>query len=203
MTKTAAAEVQAEPAAAYTASPRIEAAARQVAEGQDAVAYLRTAADAAGEVVARIDGRIAAAAAKRAALLDRRAGGGGEGDDDDDAAALALIDADIERLSQLRIVAAHDHTNAARAVDERALHLREAQREFEAATAAHQAELLEPQLRELETTLLAGIARLATLKRTAAGMAGNQRLHARQVFSASPALGRFVTHNVVPSDVTQ
>ncbi|MER2529120.1 MAG: hypothetical protein ABTR07_14445 [Candidatus Competibacter denitrificans] len=196
-----AAEVQSDPPAEYTASPRITNAARQVAEGEDAVSYLRAAADRAAEVVAKLDARIAATSAKRAALIDRRAAG--QGDDDEDASTLALIDADIERLQQLRIIAAHDYTNAARAVDERALHLRDAQRELDAATAAHQAELLEPQLREVERTLLAGIGRLATLKRLAAGMGGHQRLHARQVFSPTPALGRFVLHNVIPDDVTR
>lgn len=197
---TAAAVVQSDPPAEYTASPRIESAARQVAEGQDAVAYLRSAAGKAGEVVAKLDARIAAAAAKRAALLDRRAAG--QGDDDEDASTLALIDADLDRLSQLRIIAAHDYDNAVRATEERRLHLRDAERELDAATAAHQAELLEPQLRELERTFLSGIGRLNTLKRLAAGMGPGQRLHARQVFTPSPALGRLIQYNVVPDDVT-
>lgn len=198
MTTAAAAVVQSDPPAA---SPRIEHAARQVAEGEDAVRFLRDAAEKAGEVVAKLDARIATTAAKRAALIDRRAAG--QGDDDEDAGTLALIDADLDRLQQLRIIASHDHDNAVRAVDERALHLRDAQRELDAATAAHQAELLEPQLRELETTLLAGIGRLSTLKRLAAGMAANQRLHARQVYAVSPALARLIQYNVVPDDVTQ
>lgn len=188
-------------AAEYMASPRITQAARQVAEGEDAVRFLRDAADKAAEVVAKLDARVAATAAKRAALIDRRAIG--QGDDEEDAATLALIDADIERLQQLRIIAAHDHDHAIRAVSERALHLRDAQRELDAATAAHQAELLEPQLRELEAGLLAGIGRLNTLKRLAAGLAGNQRLHARQVYAVSPALARLIQYNVVPDDVTQ
>jgi len=187
-------------AAEYTASPRIAHAARQVAEGEDAVRFLQDSADRAAEVVSKIDARIAATTAKRAALIDRRAAG--QGDDEEDAATLALLDADIERLGQLRRIAAHDYDNAVRAVSERALHLRDAQRELDCATAAHQAELLEPQLRELERTLLSGIGRLATLKRLAAGMGPRQRLHARQVFSASPALGRLIQYNVVPDDST-
>lgn len=134
----AAAEVQSEPAA----SPRIEHAARQVAEGEDAVGFLRATADKAAEVVAKLDARISALAAKRAALIDRRVAG--EGDDDEDASALALIDADLERLQQLRILAARDHTNAARAVDERALHLRDARRELDAATATDAATRFTP-----------------------------------------------------------
>ncbi|MER2603886.1 MAG: hypothetical protein ABTR27_16245 [Candidatus Competibacter phosphatis] len=197
---TAAAEVQSDPPADYVASPRIEHAARAVAEGEDAVRFLQDSADKAAEVVAKLDARLAAIAAKRAALIDRRAAG--QGDDDEDAATLALIDADVERLQQLRIIAAHDYDNAMRAVDERRLHLRDAQREFDCATAAHQAELLEPQLRELESTLLAGIGRLATLKQLAAGMGPRQRLHARQVFAVSPALGRLIQYNVVPDDVS-
>ena len=155
----------------------------------------------AAEVVQKLDARIAATTAKRAALIDRRAAG--QGDDDEDAGTLALLDADLDRLSQLRILAAHDYDNAVRATEERRLHLRDAQRELDCATAAHQAELLEPQLRELERTLLSGIGRLSTLKRIAAGIGGNQRLHARQVYAVSPALGRFVQHNVIPSDVAQ
>lgn len=201
MTASNAAEVQSDPPAEYMASPRIEHAARQVAEGEDAVRFLKDAADQAGEGVSKIDARIAAHAAKRAALIDRRAAG--EGDDDDDAAALALLDADLERLHQLRILAAADAASAARGVEERRLLLNESKRELDAATAAHQAELLEPQLRELEATLLAGIAHLAELKRVAAGMGPHQRIHARQVYNPSPALGRFVQHNVLPPDVTQ
>lgn len=196
---TTAAEVQSEPTAEHMSSPRIEHAARQVAEGEDAIRFLRDAADKAAEVVSKLDARIAATSAKRAALIDRRAAG--QGDDDEDASTMALLDADLDRLTQLRRIANADHANANRAVDERALHLRDAQAELAAATAAHQAELLEPQLREIEATLLAGIARLATLKRLAAGMGPRQRLHARQVYSVSPALGRFVTHNVIPDDV--
>lgn len=198
---TAAAEVQSDPPADYVASPRITNAARQVAEGQDAVRFLQDAADRAAEVVSKLAARIAATAAKRGALIDRRAAG--QSDDDEDASTLALIDADLDRLHQLRIIASHDHDNAVRAVSERALHLRDAERELDRATAAHQAELLEPQLRELERTLLAGIGRLATLKRLAAGMGPGQRLHARQVFNPSPALGRLVLHNVLPDDVTR
>jgi hypothetical protein len=106
-------------------------------------------------------------------------------------------------MTALPILVNADHANANRAVTERQLHLRDAQRELDRATAEYQAALLEPQLRELEAILLAGIGRLNTLKRLAAGMAGNQCLHARQVFNPSPALGRFVTHNVIPDDVAQ
>ncbi len=190
--------------ATATASPRITQAARQVAEGEDAVRFLRDAADRAAEVVAKLDARVASSNAKRAALIDRRAAVGGEGDDATDAETLALLDADLDRLHQLRMIAVADQTNAVRAVEERRLNLRDAQRELDRAVAAHQAELLERQLREVEGTLLSGIGRLATLKRLAAGMAVNQRLHARQVFAVSPALGRFVLHNVIPTDdVTQ
>lgn len=87
-------------------------------------------------------------------------------------------------------------------MDERQLALRDAQREFDCAVAEHQAELLERQLRALENTLLSGIARLNTLKRLAAGMGPGQRLHARQVFAVSPALGRLIQYNVVPDDVS-
>ncbi len=201
MTTTTAAEVQSEPAADYAASPRIEHAARAVAEGEDAVAYLRAAADKAAEVVVKLVARQAAVGAKRTALIDRRAGAGPV-DDSEDAAALALIDADLERLGQLRRIANADHANANRAVDERQLALRDAQREFDCAVAEHQAELLERQLRALENTLLSGIARLNTLKRLAAGMGPGQRLHARQVFAVSPALGRLIQYNVVPDDVS-
>lgn len=187
----AAAEVQSEPAA----SPRIEHAARQVAEGEDAVGFLRATADKAAEVVAKLDARISALAAKRAALIDRRVAG--EGDDDEDASALALIDADLERLHQLRILAARDHTNAARAVDERALHLRDARRELDAATAADAAERLKPQLRELEATLLSGIAHLAELQRVAAG-GGRPIRQVSQVFAFSAALKNAVVYNVIP-----
>lgn len=197
----AAAVVQSDPAADYVTSPRIEAAARAVAEGEDAVSYLRSAALQAAEVVVKLVARQAAVGAKRAALIDRRSAG--QGDDDEDAAALALLDADLERLQQLRRIANADHANANRAVDERQLALRDAQRELDCATAAHQAELLEPRLRELESTLLAGIGRLSTLKRLAAGMGPRQRLHARQVYAASPALARLIQYNVVPDDVTQ
>lgn len=197
---TATAVVQSDQPAEYVASPRIESAARQCAQDLAAVAYLRAAAAQSAEVVAKLDARIAASAAKRAALIDRRAAG--QGDDDEDAGTLALIDADLDRLSQLRILAARDHTNAVRAVDERNLLLREAQRELDCATAQHQAELLERQLREVEGALLSGIGRLATLKRLAAGMGTGQRLHARQVFSVSPALARLIQYNVVPDDVT-
>lgn len=166
--------------------------AQHVAAAEQVLAEAERQHQTAHAEAERRQARLSALQAELDSIAERRQAGDKE---DADAARVQLLQLDIGQLRPLVAVAQGEAQTALQGVMDARARLALEQQQLDRATAEEQAERLETRLRQIEETLVRGIAALAKLKKRADPKFVPAPAH---VYPLSDPLRRFVAQGVVP-----